>query len=190
MNSLGLDLPWRVAVPDPYPGLPRPRIFGFYAIPWVGIPFTQEQAAWQTKCSPEAPRMCSASADPILTFREGECGSGAVDERRRRPRVRLQLPVSLHPGKNEAPFACTTRDISSDGFLCLTPRAFEAGETLTCVISCPSNAHGSTDRPFLIRSRIRVVRCEEDPDSGLYRTACRIEDYDCNHLSMAASAQA
>jgi len=112
------------------------------------------------------------------------------NERRRRHRLRLQLSVRFEQGGDLSGIDCTTRDISSDGFLCLTPRAFEKGETVVCVITWPTYGRGGPNAPFVMRCRARVVRCEYDEGNSLYRTACRIEEYECNHLRKDTAAAA
>jgi hypothetical protein len=119
--------------------------------------------------------MPSGSASSLLPARVGEQFS-ATDERRRRPRLRLQLPVTLHSGSAEA-LNTVTRDISSEGFLCITARAFHPGEGAVCVIDCPSNA--PDERPIQIQCCVRILRCELESDTGLYRTACYIKSYRC-----------
>jgi hypothetical protein len=132
--------------------------------------------------------MAIASADLISRFYQpGDPGPGEKDERRRRHRLRLQLPVHFQPGKDQAPVASTTRDISSDGFLCLTPRPFEKGESLVCTITWPSHLRGMLNKPLVIRCDITVVRCEHDEESGLYRTACHIQEFECNHSCRTAA---
>lgn len=116
---------------------------------------------------------------PLLSPDETDC-IGKRD-RRRRQRMRLQLPVHLQSG-DQAPIDSITRDISTDGFLCLTPRPFTKGEALVCLIAWPSHGRGVPDKPFVLRCHARVVRCEHDLDTGLYRTAYHIEDYECNEL--------
>lgn len=125
--------------------------------------------------------MLGAFADPsLLPPSARACVEGP--ERRRRQRVRLQLSVRLQPGKDQGAIDSITRDISSDGFLCLTPRPFEKGEFLVCCIAWPSHGRTGQDKPFALRCNARVVRCEHDPETGFYRTAYRIEDYECNQL--------
>ena len=132
--------------------------------------------------------MPTGSGDPIAPEASDGVWANAADERRRRRRLRLQLPVHFHPAPGEAPIVSTTQDISSKGFLCLTSRTFDPGESLECTIDCPSNGFGDSNRPFVILCRIKVVRCEHDPKTGSYRTACRIEDYRCNYTKEATAA--
>ncbi len=111
------------------------------------------------------------------------------DERRRRSRIRVNLRVQFQPGKDRASFESTTHDISSDGFYCLTPTAFNPGDALACQITCPSHAPDNLNKPFVIKCDIRVVRCRQDTSTGLFGTACRIEEYSCSHLSAVARAE-
>lgn len=115
---------------------------------------------------------------------------GGMEERRKRMRVRLKLPVRFHPGKDLAPIESTTCDISSEGFFCLTPRAFAPGESVACSISWPAHAPDGFDKPFIIQCEVRVVRCEHDTSSGMFGTACHIEEYRCNHPERAVTAKA
>ena len=96
--------------------------------------------------------------------------------------MRLQLLVHLHPGKDQTRIDSITSDISTDGFLCLTPIPFEKGKLLVCMIAWPSHGRGVLDKLLVLGCDARVVRCEQDPDTGLYWTAFRIEDYECDHL--------
>jgi hypothetical protein len=133
-------------------------------------------------------KMPTGSGDPIAPEVSGGPWASVADERRHRPRLRLQLPVHLYPVAGEDPVVSLTQDISSNGFLCLTARTFDPGESLVCTIDCPSNGFGDFNKPFVILCRIKVVRCEHDAETGSYRTACRIEDYRCNYTKEANAA--
>ena len=150
----------------------------------VGVSWCGSQRA-----PPATPEMLLVSAAPS-TLKTKETGCAERPERRRRPRLRLQLLVHLHPGKDQTRIDSITSDISTDGFLCRTPRPFEKGRFVVCMIVWPSHGRGVLDTPLILRCNARVVRCEHDPDTGLYRTAFRIQDYECSVCATWPNAQA
>lgn len=96
-------------------------------------------------------------------------------ERRRWPRASVHWPVLLFRGAGEEDAVETvTRNLSSGGLYCLSPKPFEVGELLFGALKMPLEINGSQSR---IECRLVVVRVEGPLDHGLYGIACRTQDY-------------
>lgn len=91
-------------------------------------------------------------------------------ERRNRRRIRLHWPIQLLLRSARKAISCTTLNVSSDGFYCVCPEAFERGEVIRCLIAIPS--FGSGD--LRLRCSVRVVRVERDFANGGYGMGCQI----------------
>jgi hypothetical protein len=73
-----------------------------------------------------------------------------------------------------------TRDLSSDGFLCVSSTHFPPGEALTCAIRVPSFDPSSQRRTRILECSVRVMRSEPTTSEGEFGVAFRIEDYHVN----------
>jgi PilZ domain len=95
------------------------------------------------------------------------------NERRRRTRAALRWTVYLKRPAQEEEVRAETRDLSSQGFFCLSPRTFEPGEILRCTIVLPPSGEEGESRT--LSGRATVLRVE--PGQHLFGIACRLEDY-------------
>lgn len=95
-------------------------------------------------------------------------------ERRRRTRAALHWTVYLKRPAQEEDVRAETRDLSSEGFFCFSPRPFAAGETIGCtiVLTPPTEAGGAR----MLSGRATVLRVEP-AGPHLFGIACRLEDY-------------
>jgi hypothetical protein len=98
-------------------------------------------------------------------------------ERRKRARVRLHWPVRFVRASGNEGVEATTRDLSSDGFYCLSDVAFIPGERLVCVLKVPAHDPHKKERAVWIECGIRVMRVGPTDFDGIFGIACRIEDY-------------
>src|ERR1700683_4120232 len=97
-------------------------------------------------------------------------------ERRRRPRSSVHWPVILFRNREgEEIVESVTRDLSSGGFYCLSPKPFKVGELLRCSLHVPIDY--PTGGESLLECRVQVVRVEENVVGGQYGIACRTQDY-------------
>ncbi len=86
--------------------------------------------------------------------------------------VRLRMPGSGTEVQAE------TRNISSEGFYCISPESVTPGGTLDCAIGIPSPS--SPDRQHYVHCRCTVLRIERISDEllgELFGVACHIDDY-------------
>jgi hypothetical protein len=98
-------------------------------------------------------------------------------DRRRRPRVQLHWSVRFVRASGMDAVEATTRDLSSDGFFCLSDVPFIPGERLICVIKVPAHDPQKKERAVWIECGIRVMRVGPTDFDGVFGIACRIEDY-------------
>ena len=99
-------------------------------------------------------------------------------ERRKRTRLRLRLPVLFLRPESDSPLRTETLDISNNGFYCITPQPFAPGEQLTCLIGVPVRSAATLeckDRLYL-QAEVDVVRIVVNNGSG-FGVGCRISDY-------------
>jgi len=96
------------------------------------------------------------------------------NERRRRARATLHWIVYMKRPSLETQVRAETLNLSSDGFYCLAPRPFLAGETLECTIVLPPSDHGEEERRLSGRATVLRVEPAGAPQFGI---ACRLEDY-------------
>ena len=106
----------------------------------------------------------------------------ATADRRRRNRVPLQLRVRLYSGEQDEPVVGTTRNISSDGFYCVTSKSFGLGQWLDCAIEYPAYDAREPDRKLLMACKVIVVRTVAEETPACYGVACRIENFECRFL--------
>jgi hypothetical protein len=98
-------------------------------------------------------------------------------ERRRRPRLRLRLPVYFFREGGQEPLPATTLNISSEGFYCLSNVAFKLGQVLGCLLVVPTHDPDARERKTGLDCRVRVVRVSNLEIDHLFGVACQIEDY-------------
>ena len=100
-----------------------------------------------------------------------------ADERRRRERLRLRLPVLLLRAESDTPIWSETSDISNDGFYCTTTLPFSPGEKLACMIGLPGQPFGSPrSGQFYLEGQVEVVRLVVSNHKG-FGIGCRISNY-------------
>jgi len=99
-----------------------------------------------------------------------------LPERRKRVRAKVYWPVLLFRDDVAEAIESVTRDLSSIGFYCLSPRPFAVDESLVCVLKVPMHAPMGEERTVTIECRARVVRTEE-MGNNRFGIGCRIEDY-------------
>jgi len=97
-------------------------------------------------------------------------------ERRSRPRLRVHWPLQFCAAAGK-PIQTVTHDLSSKGLYCLIETPFVPGEIRECTLLVPARDPADDNRWVSVRCRVRVVRVEAPPETGLYGVACRIEDY-------------
>ena len=68
-----------------------------------------------------------------------------------------------------------TRDVSSEGFYCLSSERFVPGERVACSISIPVPS-ASNDQSRQLHCHCTVLRTERT-DAGLFGYACQIDDF-------------
>lgn len=76
-----------------------------------------------------------------------------------------------------------TRDLSSEGFYCLSPQPCIAGETIECTIVLPPSGDRKEHR--WLSGRAAVLRVEPAGEH-LFGIACRLEDYSLDARSEPA----
>ena len=119
---------------------------------------------------------------PPEPIRESGAPSGVMwnQERRRRMRVRVHWPICFWGGRLTDPIETVTRDLSSDGFSCLSRIALLPGEILRCHIKIPQYRRQGPEQLRLLDCRVRVVRVDPvDPvdRDGIFEIGCRLEAY-------------
>jgi hypothetical protein len=98
-------------------------------------------------------------------------------DRRKRSRLGLKLPILLLRTESESPLRTETVDISNDGFYCSTTQPIAPGERLACVIALPAGSSGEEGRERLyLQAEVDVVRIVLNNGSG-FGIGCRIFDY-------------
>lgn len=100
----------------------------------------------------------------------------ARQERRRRVRTSLHLPVFFFASEHRAEVETTTQDLSSGGFYCVSPVPFPVNELALCYIKIPIYQPDRTEHMLALRCRLRIVRVELLGECE-YGVGCEIEDY-------------
>lgn len=118
----------------------------------------------------------TAESSPPHTDARSVVYSTLERERRRWPRAPLSWRVQLF-SSTEKVVESMTRDLSSDGFYCLSPVPFPISERLVCILSMPAHDPHSKHRDLPLHCRVRVVRIDAGGEEGMVGIACRIEDY-------------
>jgi hypothetical protein len=97
-------------------------------------------------------------------------------ERRRRVRTPLHLPVIFFASEYRAAVETTTQDLSSGGFYCISPVPFPVNEVASCYIKIPIYQLDRSEQMLALKCRLRVVRVELLGEAN-YGVGCEIEDY-------------
>ena len=96
-------------------------------------------------------------------------------DRRKRKRVPVHWPVHFLGQAGTRQAEATTENLSSEGFYCISRKAFKLGERLECEIAFPAEPIGSPEATVRIQCHVTVKRVERlNRDFGL---GCHIEDY-------------
>jgi c-di-GMP-binding flagellar brake protein YcgR len=98
------------------------------------------------------------------------------NERRKRLRVDLHLNVRFAKFGSR-PIETRTKNLSSEGFYCLSPEPLTPGEELACVIVIPAEDPQSREDALSLECRARVVRVEKAEREGFFGIACHMENY-------------
>jgi hypothetical protein len=102
--------------------------------------------------------------------------SSSRQERRRRVRTPLHLPVFFFASEHRVAAETTTQDLSSGGFYCVSPVAFPVNELAFCYIKIPIYQPDRTEQMLALKCQVRIVRVELLGAAG-YGVGCEIEDY-------------
>ena len=97
----------------------------------------------------------------------------AFSDRRKRARIALRCAVRLRHPSAENWLHAETQNLSSEGFYCLAPEAFDPGEVIECIMALPPNQ--PSERRTLC-CQATVLRVDHiGPD--VFGIACRTDDY-------------
>ncbi len=102
----------------------------------------------------------------------------APPERRRHPRIGLRWGVALTRSGESATVESVTENLSRAGFFCYSPRRFDIGENIQCVLEIPTRDFGHPSGSLNLRCNARVVRVEPNEPATRFGVACRIDDYE------------
>jgi hypothetical protein len=97
-------------------------------------------------------------------------------ERRKFKRLPLHLPVRLSRPK-ASPIHCTTENISSEGFYCVSPDPVVPGERLDVEIALPAHSPGRYESRVRLKCQAVVVRVHSTWLGSGFGIGCRIENY-------------
>jgi len=95
-------------------------------------------------------------------------------ERRRYERLPLHLPVRFINERGSAT-PCFTENISSEGFYCLSPDPFVAGDRLEVELLLPAHNPGRGDKRVRLRCQAQVVRIDSTWFGPGFGIGCRLE---------------
>jgi hypothetical protein len=98
-------------------------------------------------------------------------------DRRNRLRARVHWPVVFVRAVPAETVETMTQNLTSEGFYCLSPSSFIAGERLTCCLKLPGHDPAGRDQLLWLECRIRVARVEPPNAEGAFGVGCQIEDY-------------
>jgi hypothetical protein len=99
------------------------------------------------------------------------------NERRKRSRIEVCWTVRFWGGKQGKPIECTTRDVSNQGFYCVSAEPLAAGNAVECLLLIPAQDRTNRDAVLCLACHVQVVRMEILGREGPYGIACQIEDY-------------
>ena len=97
------------------------------------------------------------------------------DDRRKRMRFPLHWPVRLFRQPERRSVESITKDLSSEGFYCITSEPFKPGERLQCSVIIPGGGNFGLESPIALECHVTVRRMERLA-SG-FGLGCHIEDY-------------
>ena len=113
----------------------------------------------------------------LLRFADPE--PAPMNDRRRRVRAKLSLPVRLFRADGSS-IDTTTHNVSSEGFYCSTSVPFLVGEQIRCILALPTFDPTRRDDQIALECQVRVVWTElRGPVS--YGFGCEIEQYRVIH---------
>jgi len=105
-------------------------------------------------------------------------GSNAYrSERRKRVRTSVHWAICLFQSGSGEAVETITRDLSSNGFYCLSSVPFECGDVLICSLQIPTHEWRHDEGTLALECKAKVVRSEPAMGEGLCGIACQIEDY-------------
>jgi hypothetical protein len=104
-------------------------------------------------------------------------GIAYQSERRKRARTKVHWAILLFQGHSSEAVHTVTRDLSSNGFYCLSRIPFKCGEVLICSLQVPTYEPFNNAGTLALECRARVMRREPAEADGLCGIACQIEDY-------------
>jgi hypothetical protein len=96
-------------------------------------------------------------------------------DRRKRKRVPVHWPVQFLGQARTRRTKATTENLSSEGFYCISRKAFKLGERVECEIVFPAGTVGSQEAPLRIQCHVTIKRVELL--SRGFGLGCHIEDY-------------
>ena len=108
-------------------------------------------------------------------------------ERRKRTRNHLHWSLLLFRNQRAEAVESLTRDLSSNGFYCVTGVAFTPGERVICTLKIPTHDPNGKHLEQKLECKVRVMRVEPQGTEGTFGLACRIEDY---HFSQVLTERA
>ena len=97
------------------------------------------------------------------------------DDRRKRTRFPLHWTVRLFRQPGRASVESITKNLSSEGFYCITSEPFKPGERLQCIIVIPGGGNFGLESSVTLECHVTVRRMEQLA-SG-FGLGCYIEDY-------------
>jgi len=97
------------------------------------------------------------------------------DDRRKRTRFPLHWTVRLFRQPGKPSVESITKNLSSEGFYCITSEPFKLGERLQCMIVIPGGGSFGLESSVGLECHVTVRRMEKLP-SG-FGLGCHIEDY-------------
>ena len=106
-------------------------------------------------------------------------------ERRRAVRAKVRWPAVLF--RDDEAIETVTKDLSSCGFYCVSPKRLSVGESLFCKLMIPVRGSTAQKPSTAIECRIRVVRVE-DAGGGNFGIGCQIEEYTISGMKAVVSA--
>jgi hypothetical protein len=121
----------------------------------------------------------------VLTSQPEPAGNGFVArkaERRSRPRAALQWVVHVSRAGGKHPVASKTRNVSSQGFYCLTREPLDWGERVECTVVIPIPNSVKPDDVLWLKCQARVLRVEAAAADTTFGIAFQIEEYCVLHL--------
>lgn len=98
-------------------------------------------------------------------------------ERRKRVRMQLHWPVCFSGIHAAGTIETKTRDLSSDGFYCLSKTPLVPGTLISCTLKVPAHDPFGDERMLPLECKIRVIRVEPKDEDGNFGIGCHIEDY-------------